>query len=54
MMGNGEYAANAAQKIAAYQSDGLFLGESLIITFEMLQMPLTPEMIQKMIKHYFQ
>ncbi len=52
MMDNPEYAANAIRKLIVYQENGIFPGDSLIMTWETQMIPLDPRHISKLIRHY--
>lgn len=52
MMDDPDYAENALQKLSAYEQNGLYLGESLILTYETKRKPLNQKMIMDKINHY--
>lgn len=53
MMDDLEYACNSVERIKRYNRDGLFLGDSLIITEETLHHHLGTSEIKSIIAHYF-
>ena len=52
MMDNPEYARTAIQKIEAYEKNGIFPGENLILTFETSMTPINTELMQMNVKKY--
>lgn len=52
MMDDPDYAELALQKIAAYEQNGIFPGEDLILTYETRRFPLNSKTIQTQISHY--
>ena len=52
MMDDPAYVERALKKISAYEEQGIFLGESLIITYETSKCPLDQKQLQRMIGHY--
>ncbi|MBQ3162982.1 MAG: hypothetical protein IJC02_00335 [Lachnospiraceae bacterium] len=46
------YARNMVKKILAYESNGIFQGEKLILTFETEQTILNSSKIEQLVKHY--
>ena len=52
MMGDGKYSAKAVRKINAYEDNGIYQGENLILTFETDQMVLGTAKIEQMVKRY--
>ena len=53
MMDNSNYADRNVRKIAAYELNGFFQGEKLIVTYETKNDPLNMRHIHKIIEHYF-
>ncbi len=53
MMDNSNYADRNVRKITAYELNGFFQGEKLILTYETKNDPLNMRHIQKIIEHYF-
>lgn len=51
-MDNPDYARTAVQKISMYESNGLFPGEDLILTFETSNSVVSTELIKKMTEKY--
>ena len=47
------YAEKALRKLGAYQRNGYFPGEQLILTFETAGSPLNTRQIQELVRHYF-
>lgn len=54
MMDDPSYVENALKRITAYEQNGIFPGENLILTYETRQNPLNPKVIFLMIQHYLQ
>ena len=52
MMDDEEYCQQAIGKIARYQANGIFPGDSLIITFETGRQPLDPRLVEALIDQY--
>lgn len=52
MVDNPEYARKMVRKIQAYESNGIFPGERLILTFETENMVLSTNKIEQMVKRY--
>lgn len=52
MMDQSEYARAAIKKIAAYEKNGIFPGERLILTFETEQTVLSSELIEELVERY--
>ncbi len=52
MMDDNEYVEHALQKIAAYEQNGIFPGENLIITYETRQNPINQKIVALMIQRY--
>ena len=52
MMDDAGYAEKALQKIAAYEQNGIYPGEGLILTHETGKNPLSRKMVMNMIEHY--
>jgi len=52
MMDDVAYVENALQKITLYMQNGIFLNDSLIITYETKRIPLNQRMIKLMIEQY--
>ena len=52
MMDNPEYIESALRKIETYKSAGIYVGESLIVTWETMDNPLSTEMIKRNINHF--
>lgn len=50
MMGNYEYREQAISRIAAYEQNGFYLGERLLITYETLKQPLNMKLVESVIK----
>ena len=51
---DGEYMGKNARKLNAYEENGFYLGEKLIITYETKKMPLDQRKIKRMIQRYFE
>lgn len=54
MMDDPVYVEKALQKIAAYEQNGIFPGENLILTYETKQTPINQKLVLLMIRHYLQ
>ena len=52
MMDDSEYVEKALQKIAMYEENGIFQGESLILTYETRLNPISPTIVKLMISQY--
>lgn len=52
MMDDAGYAEKALQKIAAYEQNGIYPGEGLILTYETGKNPLSQKMVMNRIEHY--
>ncbi|MBQ9990477.1 MAG: hypothetical protein IJP31_06000 [Lachnospiraceae bacterium] len=52
MMDDPAYAERAVQKIISYEQNGIFPGESLILTYETRKVPLNQKLIQLLIQKY--
>lgn len=52
MMDDIEYVEKALQKITMYEENGIFPGESLILTYETRLNPISPKIIKLMISQY--
>lgn len=52
MMDDPVYVENALQKIGLYEQNGIFPGESLILTYETKKNPINQKLIICMIQHY--
>ena len=52
MMDDVAYMERALQKIAAYEQNGIYLGESLILTYETGKSPLSQKLVMNKIEHY--
>lgn len=52
MMDNPEYARSAVKKIHSYQANGIYLGESLILTFETEKTILSTKEMEELIQQY--
>lgn len=52
MMDDADYVENALKKIEAYEENGIFAGENLILTYETKKNPLNPKAVNRMIKRY--
>lgn len=52
MMDDPEYVENALQKIAMYEENGIFPGESLILTYETRLNPISPKIVNLIISQY--
>lgn len=50
MMDNAEYSAKAVDKIAQYQKNGIYPGETLLMTFETSDKPLDMKLLQRMLE----
>lgn len=46
------YAKNMVKKIQAYENNGIFLGESLLLTYETEQTILNTSKIEQLVKRY--
>ncbi len=53
LMDNVSYAQNAYLKLSTYSSYGIIPSVQLITTYETKENPLSPEVIQKIVEHYF-
>ena len=54
MMDDPDYAEHAIQKITAYEQNGIFPGENLILTYETRNVPLNQKIVKLMIQKYMQ
>mgnify|MGYP005775051265 FL=1 len=54
MMDDPAYAQNAVKKIQAYEKNGIYPGERLILTFETNQVALSSQMIGNYVRRYLQ
>ena len=52
MMDDETYAENAVQRIHAYEQNGIFSGEKLILTYETKENPVNQKQIKNIIQHY--
>ena len=52
MMDNPEYSVRSVKKIQQYEANGIFQGESLILTYESNQLTLNQKSVQRMINRY--
>ncbi len=52
MMDNPEYSRTAVAKIESYESNGIFPGEDLILTFETSNYLIDMELIKRLTKKY--
>lgn len=52
MMDDETYAENAVQRINAYEQNGIFPGEKLILTYETKENPVNQKQIKNVIQHY--
>ncbi len=52
MIDDTEYRNNALQRIRMYETNGIFLGDQLIISFETYRLPMNAVVIQQAISHY--
>ena len=52
MMDNSAYAEKAVNIIHAYEQNGIFQGEDLLITYETSKSPLNQKVIMRMIQRY--
>lgn len=52
MMGDEEYAGKAIHRTAAYQENGIFPGDHLILTSETKNRPIDVKQIKGIIRHY--
>lgn len=52
MMDDPEYAEDNVRKIRAYEDNGLFIGDKLLITMETQRNPVNPQTIEALIKKY--
>lgn len=52
MMDDWEYVEKAIKKLAAYEQNGIFPGEKLIITYETRRNPISQKLVELMISHY--
>ena len=52
MMGDAEYVNYALTKLEAYEDNGIFVGENLIITYETNVYPINQKTINRMIERY--
>ena len=52
MMDKSDYAKTAVKKLESYQKNGIYLGESLIATFETEQTLLNSQIIQQLVQKY--
>ena len=53
LMDNASYCKNAFSKLTQYAEANIFPGINLITTYETIEHPLTPEIIEKTITYYF-
>ena len=53
MMDDPVYVKKTLQKITAYELNGIFPGEELIITYETRKNPLNRKVVNSIIRHYF-
>ena len=53
MMDNAKYSNNVCSKLQLYIENGIIPSIQLITTYETKDNPLNPEMIEKIVKHYF-
>lgn len=53
IMDYSEYSAKTVKKIAKYEENGYWFGDSFLCTFETTENPLDMRMVEKMLKHYF-
>ena len=53
-MDDPEYARNAIRKIQAYEANGIYPGERLILTFETSKIVLDMKLIEKLVCRYLQ
>ena len=54
MMDDPAYAQNAVKKIQAYEKNGIYPGERLILTFETNQVALSTQVIGNYVRRYLQ
>lgn len=54
MMDDPAYAEKALQKISAYEQNGIYMGENLILTYETRQNPINQRLVLQKIQHYLQ
>lgn len=52
MMDRQEYAKTAVKKIESYQTNHIYMGDRLIITFETEQCPLNFRIVENLIEKY--
>ena len=52
MMDDSEYVEKAMQKIASYEKNGIYTGDSLILTYETQMHPINQKQINGIIHHY--
>ena len=52
MVGDNKYGEEMVRRIDLYESNGIFLGEQLLATFETKQQPLTKEALDRLIRKY--
>lgn len=52
MMDDSVYAEKALQKISMYEQNGIYPGESLILTYETRMNPLNQKVVMSLIEHY--
>ena len=52
-MDNPDYSQNAVRKLQLYAQKKIFPGNPLIITMETQTDPLTPQLVDEIIKEYF-
>lgn len=52
-MGDPEYVCDNLNKLIDYSNAGYIVGKNLILTMESLECPLTPEIIETVIREYF-
>lgn len=52
MMDDIDYVEYALKKMEAYEANGIFAGENLILTYETKKNPLNPKTVTRMIKRY--
>ena len=53
MMDDEVYREEALKRILAYEKNGIFPGDRLVLTHETLKSPVNSRMIEKVILHYF-
>jgi hypothetical protein len=52
MMDDALYVEKMVQKVALYEKNGIFQGESLIVTYETRNSPINQKQVLKMIQHF--